>query len=273
MAKLQNQIWNIMYQKCSEEEQKFVQKQIDCFKNQDTPVYNIKILQFQVRVALVMNLFLCYLLYREKNNLKDYFFNQSYINTIWFVSICLQNAIVLVPKIFMMVILQIVLNNTYNTDELVVNIEEFMKTKIYYQNCYISKYIWMNYGIGGVLYLFNIAVGFYEFENSQIVSLCNFVLYLMIARLILFIAKVTLQSKGLTEQQLTNLINKRQFTVNEDFCKKHEDCCSICLEEYLVGQISLQLDCKHIYHISCIKTWLKQQNKCACCNQFAFREL
>ncbi|EAR85537.1 C3HC4 type (RING finger) zinc finger protein (macronuclear) [Tetrahymena thermophila SB210] len=272
MEKLKTQIWDMLYQKCSEEQQQFVQKQIDCFKTQDTPVFNMKMLQFQLKIALIMNFYLSYLLIAERNNLEDFFFNQSYIGTAWFVSICAQNIIILIPKIVMMIMLQIVLNSTRNIDELVVNVEEFMKTKVYYYNCYISKYIWINYGIGGIYYVFNMVFG-YDESAQQIVSLCHFVLYIMVARLILFIAKITLQSKGLSEQQLQNLINKRQSPVTEDFCKKHDDCCSVCLDEYLVGQISLQLDCKHIYHLSCIKTWLVQQNKCPCCNQFAFREL
>ncbi|KAL4443186.1 hypothetical protein ABPG74_002253 [Tetrahymena malaccensis] len=272
MEKLKNQIWDILYQKCSEEQQQFVQKQIDCFKNQDTPLYNMKMLQFQLRVALIVNFYLCYLLIRESDNIEDYFYNQSYIGTAWFLSICIQNVIILLPKIIMMIVLQITLNNTRNIDELVVNVEEFMKTKIYYYNCYISKYIWMNYGIGAFYFACNIAIGYYQ-SASQIVSLCDQIIYILIARLALFIAKIMLQSKGLTEKQLENLIEKRQLSITEDFCKKNEDCCPICLEDYQIGQISLQLDCKHIYHLSCIKTWLTQQNKCPCCNQFAFREL
>ncbi|VEL11011.1 unnamed protein product [Protopolystoma xenopodis] len=34
--------------------------------------------------------------------------------------------------------------------------------------------------------------------------------------------------------------------------------CSICFEDYAVGENLLRLPCQHIYHESCIVTWLKR---------------
>lgn len=96
-----------------------------------------------------------------------------------------------------MIMLYIVIDCSKNIDALIVNVEDFMKTKIYYYNCYISKYIWINYGVGFLIWAINIFYG-YNPESERIVYLCHHVLYLMVARLILFIVKIFYQKKGLS---------------------------------------------------------------------------
>lgn len=42
--------------------------------------------------------------------------------------------------------------------------------------------------------------------------------------------------------------------------------CSICLDDFKLGEISVTLKCKHVYHKECIKNWLiKQSSKCPTC--------
>ena len=42
--------------------------------------------------------------------------------------------------------------------------------------------------------------------------------------------------------------------------------CSICLENFVVGDKILYLPCFHYYHAKCIETWVKNSDKCPLCN-------
>ncbi len=41
--------------------------------------------------------------------------------------------------------------------------------------------------------------------------------------------------------------------------------CSICLEEFNQGDMIRKLHCLHIYHDTCIRSWLEQKKTCALC--------
>lgn len=113
---------------------------------------------------------------------------------------CFENVIIALPKIVMMIMLEKVLKISRNIDDLVVNVERFMQTRIYYYNCYISKYIWISYGIGGFLYVFNFFWS--NSEAEELISLCDRILYLMVFRIGLFIVKLCFDSKGLSKDQI-----------------------------------------------------------------------
>ncbi|XP_060208039.1 uncharacterized protein LOC132635604 isoform X2 [Lycium barbarum] len=51
---------------------------------------------------------------------------------------------------------------------------------------------------------------------------------------------------------------------NEDEIK-----CSICQEEYVVGDETGKLECKHGYHMECVQQWLKLKNWCPICKASA----
>ena len=42
--------------------------------------------------------------------------------------------------------------------------------------------------------------------------------------------------------------------------------CSICLEDFEVGNKIIYLPCFHYYHAGCIETWVKNSDKCPLCN-------
>ena len=42
--------------------------------------------------------------------------------------------------------------------------------------------------------------------------------------------------------------------------------CSICLEDFVVGDKIIYLPCFHYYHSKCIDTWVKNSDKCPLCN-------
>ena len=69
--------------------------------------------------------------------------------------------------------------------------------------------------------------------------------------------------KGLDKNILDNMeISKIKDVEKLDGDKKK---CTICLENYINGDDSIALPCIHIFHATCIKTWLKNQNTCPIC--------
>ncbi|KAG5449274.1 E3 ubiquitin-protein ligase rnf126 [Clonorchis sinensis] len=43
--------------------------------------------------------------------------------------------------------------------------------------------------------------------------------------------------------------------------------CSICFEDYQVSEEVMQLPCQHVYHTTCVTTWLKQHATCPVCRK------
>lgn len=41
--------------------------------------------------------------------------------------------------------------------------------------------------------------------------------------------------------------------------------CSICLEEYIIGQQLRKTKCNHLFHVDCIDHWLERNNTCPNC--------
>jgi hypothetical protein len=69
--------------------------------------------------------------------------------------------------------------------------------------------------------------------------------------------------KGLNKTILDNMeISKIKDVEKLDNDKKK---CTICLENYVNGDDSIALPCIHIFHATCIKTWLKNQSTCPIC--------
>ena len=58
-----------------------------------------------------------------------------------------------------------------------------------------------------------------------------------------------------SEETLRNL-PRVKFTDSEE----HKEC-QVCQEDYKVGEETLKLPCKHIYHPDCILNWLKLNGK------------
>lgn len=49
--------------------------------------------------------------------------------------------------------------------------------------------------------------------------------------------------------------------------QEKEVTCSICLEVLRTGAQVKQLHCKHVYHVTCINSWLKQKLQCPNCKK------
>ncbi|KAJ1720269.1 hypothetical protein LPJ53_005087 [Coemansia erecta] len=69
--------------------------------------------------------------------------------------------------------------------------------------------------------------------------------------------------KGATSEQLEKLVRR---TVSREEADKGEKCC-ICLMEYMVDNVVLELVCKHIYHDECILYWFGLSDMCPLCQK------
>ncbi|XXG64445.1 hypothetical protein AAC387_Pa05g2401 [Persea americana] len=79
---------------------------------------------------------------------------------------------------------------------------------------------------------------------------------------------------ALTEEQLLNCVKRSCYVpahvVSGIVGHDDDDAkCSICQEEYVVGDEVGKLGCKHQYHVKCIYQWLKQKNWCPICKALA----
>ena len=54
---------------------------------------------------------------------------------------------------------------------------------------------------------------------------------------------------------------------DETFIQNEKNKCSICLEDYKLGDKISYLPCFHLYHYKCIKKWLKCSTKCPLCKK------
>ena len=58
-----------------------------------------------------------------------------------------------------------------------------------------------------------------------------------------------------------------EIDLTEDILEKSESKeCSICLDDFKVGDKICYLPCFHFYHAECIKKWVHNSNKCPVCN-------
>ncbi|KAI8872767.1 hypothetical protein GQ42DRAFT_131925 [Ramicandelaber brevisporus] len=54
---------------------------------------------------------------------------------------------------------------------------------------------------------------------------------------------------------------------DEEEVEEEEFVCTICLEDFQVGDVARSLPCRHIFHGDCIDPWLKNHSvRCPCCN-------
>ena len=68
-------------------------------------------------------------------------------------------------------------------------------------------------------------------------------------------------SRGLNQEIIDNLPIVK-FT---NRLKQQQERCTICISDFEVGEELKQLPCRHIYHLECVDSWLKQENKCPVC--------
>ncbi|XP_058775854.1 uncharacterized protein LOC131650142 [Vicia villosa] len=73
----------------------------------------------------------------------------------------------------------------------------------------------------------------------------------------------------LTEEQIRTYIKTETYVSNPNETSTQNETCTICQEDYVEGEIIGRLDCKHLYHLECIKQWLLKKNTCPICKKIA----
>lgn len=130
----------------------------------------------------------------------------------------------------MMIMLSHVMSTSRNIDNLIKNVENFMQTKVYFYNCFISKYIWINYGVGIPIYFINI---FYsDVRAHDLVTTCDRILYLMLIRIVIFIVKIQTNTRGLSNSDIQKLTLQSSRTLNAIDITQIQDCCAICINDF-----------------------------------------
>ncbi len=71
--------------------------------------------------------------------------------------------------------------------------------------------------------------------------------------------KIGKVSKGLSKEDIEKL--------NHVKIHRKDESCPICCTEFSMGELGIQLRCKHIYHDECITEWFKDENNCPICKQ------
>ncbi|THD21598.1 putative Zinc finger protein [Fasciola hepatica] len=54
--------------------------------------------------------------------------------------------------------------------------------------------------------------------------------------------------------------------MTEELISRHK-ACSICFEDFQVSERCTRLPCQHVYHTTCVNTWLKQHATCPVCRK------
>lgn len=70
---------------------------------------------------------------------------------------------------------------------------------------------------------------------------------------------------GLRKVIKTKVIKPYQVTKVKNIDYLINNCCSICLENYIINDKIATLGCDHQYHKKCIKKWFRKKNTCPIC--------
>eukprot|EP00062_Callorhinchus_milii_P015251 gi/632965291/ref/XP_007898817.1/ PREDICTED: E3 ubiquitin-protein ligase RNF6 isoform X1 [Callorhinchus milii] len=71
--------------------------------------------------------------------------------------------------------------------------------------------------------------------------------------------------RGLTKEQIDNLLTRNYGNISAE--SEISKTCSVCINEYAVGNKLRRLPCAHEFHIHCIDRWLSENSTCPICRQ------
>ncbi|KAG5015730.1 hypothetical protein GLYMA_08G148600v4 [Glycine max] len=79
-------------------------------------------------------------------------------------------------------------------------------------------------------------------------------------------------NNGVSRVEFANQVsiqNLERIRIHENPEQSSDLMCSICLEEFLIGTITIRLPhpCYHIFHEHCITRWLNMNNTCPLCRR------
>lgn len=67
------------------------------------------------------------------------------------------------------------------------------------------------------------------------------------------------------ERDRINQIEVFKYKKKKDVIKGEEEQCPICITEFENDEDVRRLPCKHLFHPTCVDTWLVQNSHCPCC--------
>ncbi|XP_051882066.1 E3 ubiquitin-protein ligase RNF6 isoform X2 [Pristis pectinata] len=73
------------------------------------------------------------------------------------------------------------------------------------------------------------------------------------------------RQRGLTKEQIDNLMTRNYGNVSAE--NEVSKTCSVCINDYAVGNKLRRLPCAHEFHIHCIDRWLSENSTCPICRQ------
>ncbi|XP_078078288.1 E3 ubiquitin-protein ligase RNF6 isoform X3 [Mustelus asterias] len=73
------------------------------------------------------------------------------------------------------------------------------------------------------------------------------------------------RQRGLTKEQIDNLLTRNYGNISAE--NEVSKTCSVCINEYAVGNKLRRLPCAHEFHIHCIDRWLSENSTCPICRQ------
>lgn len=91
-------------------------------------------------------------------------------------------------------------------------------------------------------------------------------IYINRDRLIDLLGQLFNPNQGIPAEQLAQ-IEKKIFKKNEKQIIGEEEKCAICITEFEEGEEVKNLSCNHMYHGTCIDTWLVQNSHCPVCKK------
>lgn len=74
-------------------------------------------------------------------------------------------------------------------------------------------------------------------------------------------------STALTEEAISKSLKTSIYQIKPDH--KEDAKCSICQEEYTIGDEVGRLHCEHAYHLKCVQEWLRMKSWCPICKTAA----
>ncbi|KAK1359657.1 Ring finger protein [Heracleum sosnowskyi] len=66
----------------------------------------------------------------------------------------------------------------------------------------------------------------------------------------------------LSEKTIMRHLKRRRYDATSKRMGEEADICVICQGEYEKYELIGGLQCRHEYHVECVKKWLKQHNSC-----------
>ncbi|KAL0739280.1 hypothetical protein Bca4012_015490 [Brassica carinata] len=76
-------------------------------------------------------------------------------------------------------------------------------------------------------------------------------------------------STALTEEAISKSLKTSIYQIKPSTDHKEDAKCSICQEEYTVGDEVGRLHCEHAYHLKCVQEWLRMKSWCPICKTTA----